>query len=372
MEITAVRQHHLRYDLDGSYEPTWVPGHTQTAHELNLFEVETDAGITGITAGPAFGGFDYEELYESFLVGEDPHHVEWLAEKIESMGVLGSAPWHLEVALWDILGKDVGKPVYRLLGGRRREIPVYASSGELRDPEARVEYVEDRLDEGFDAVKLRFQSDDPETDLEVARAVRAAAPDVTIMVDANMAWGIRTYERENRWTFKEALGVARALEDIGNVGWLEEPLPMYRYDDLAELRRRTTIPIAGGGSISDLHQSHEYIRNDCYDVIQSDAMLATGFLNAKKVAAMAEENGVGFDPHTWGNGITLAANLHAMAMTHSRWCEFPLEPPAWTVEARDFVLTDPLVPTDGALAPPDGPGLGVEVDWDAVEAHRVE
>ena len=370
MEITEIRQHQLSYDLDGSYEPVWVPGETRETHELNLFEVETDEGITGITAGTAFGGFDYEEVYERFLVGEDPYEIDHILRKLESMDVLDSAPWHLEVALWDIIGKDVNKPIYKLLGGTRREISAYASTAELQPMDRRLDYVADRIEEGYDAVKLRFQSEDPEDDLLLARRVREEFPEITLMIDANKAWCIRISGEEQTWSLKQAISIAHELEEIGNIGWLEEPLPMHNYADLRKLRGQTTIPIAGGGSVSDLHLSKTYLDNDCYDVIQSDVMLATGIQNAKTVASMAKLNGVEYNPHTWGNGIGLAANLHAMVGTRSDWCEYPLEPPSWTPKAQHFMLTESIEPENGQISPPDGPGLGIEIDWESVREYE--
>ncbi|MDY7082857.1 MAG: hypothetical protein SXQ77_10750, partial [Halobacteria archaeon] len=158
MQITSVNQYHLEHQLDGSFNPTWIPGYPQGLHELELFEFETDEGITGYTASPSFaGGFDYEDALNIILVGEDPYNVEKILRKIDTINLLGPRAHHLEVALWDIMGKDTGQPVYRLLGGDSREIPVYASTGELQDAEERLEYVAERKKEGFEAVKLRFK-----------------------------------------------------------------------------------------------------------------------------------------------------------------------------------------------------------------------
>lgn len=373
MEITAINQYHLRYPLGESWEPAWKPGYEQTEHEVLLFELETDAGISGYTSASGFAGrMNYLELAEMFLLGEDPRDVERLIEKLDPLNLWGPRPWHFEVALWDIVGKDAGKPVYELLGGNSAPIPAYASTGELQAPADRLAYVEDRVAEGFDAVKLRFHSDDPQEDLAVARRVREEFPELTLMVDANMGWSVPMIE-EDRWSFNEALTVARELEEIGNIGWLEEPLDRRDYAGLARLREKTDIPIAGGEFNNGMHQFREFVKQGSLDVLQPDAILATGIANGKKVAGMAEMNGLEFAPHTWNDGLGFAANLHLLACTDPSWCEYPLEPPAWIPETRDFLLDEPIVAEDGAVTPPSGPGLGVDFDWDLItELDRSE
>lgn len=372
MEITGIDQHHLVHDLDGSWAPTWVPGADSGSHELDLFAVHTDAGVTGHTAYPSFpgGGLDLAAGYESVLVGEDPREIERILERVETLEFLGTDARHMEVAMWDIIGKDAGLPVYRLLGGSPDPVPVYASTGERQHAEERIAYVEDRVAEGYEAVKLRFGAADPEADrdLPVARYLREEFPELTLMVDANMGWTMQlTDQRRATWSPKTARYVARELEALQPVGWLEEPLPMHDYERLAELRSATDVPIAGGESVQGLEPLREYVTHGSLDVLQPDAMFATGIRGGKTVADLAALHGLEFAPHTWSNGLGLAANLHLMALADVRWCEYPLEPP-FDAAARDFLLAEPLTPEDGRLRPPDGPGLGVEIDWDAVRA----
>lgn len=370
MEITNVEQHTLEHELEGSYNPTWIPGYPQKSQEIELFKIITDEDITGITASPTFaGGLNYEDWAELVLVGENPFHVEKILPKLKSVSLFGPRVWHLEIGLWDIIGKDLGKPVFELLGGEGEKIKAYASSGELQEAQERVDYVAERVDEGFEAVKLRFQSENPEDDIQVARRVREEFPEIKIMVDANMGWKIRVLENGVRWSFNDALKVARELEKIGNIEWLEEPLEMKRFQKLSNLKQKTDIPIAGGELNEGISDFREFIRYDSLDILQPDAILSTGIMNAKKVASMAKTNGLEFNPHTWTNGIGLAANLHVMASTHAQWCEFPLEPPAWVPETRDFMLTEPIEVKNGYIKPPEGPGLGIEIDWSLIESE---
>jgi L-alanine-DL-glutamate epimerase-like enolase superfamily enzyme len=359
MQITDVRQHHLTHHLEDTFEPNWIPGYPQSSHEVELFEVATDAGITGLAASPSFaGGVEYADALSLFLVGEDPHDVGGIRRKLDGVNLVGPRPWHLEMALWDIVGKDAGKPVYELLGGTGDPIPAYASTAEVSPADERVAYVRERVEAGFEAVKLRV--DEPD-DVEVVRAVREAFPDLTLMVDANKGWAVRVMAEEDAWTDKEALGVARELEDVGGVAWLEEPLPRHDYDGYARLRAATDVPIAGGEFNDGLHQFREFLDRDALDVVQPDVALATGIRGGVEVAGRARQQGVQFVPHTWTNGLGFAANLHVMAAVDAPWCEFPDDPP-WTPDARDFLLESTHEVEDGAVTPPDGPGLGVELD----------
>lgn len=359
MQITGLTQHHIEHQADGAFHPTWIPGYPQGLHEAELFELETDVGITGVAASPSFaGGLEYADALSVFLVGEDPHNVDGILRKLESVNLVGPRPWHLEMALWDIIGKDAGKPIYELLGAQQRDIPVYASTGEVQQAENRIAYVEKRVSEGFEAVKLRV------TEVEhadIVREVREAFPDLTLMVDANKGWSVRVMEEEPRWAFADALAFARELEDIGGIAWLEEPLPRHDYRGYARLREKTDIPIAGGEFNDGVFQFREFLHQEALDILQPDAALATGIKRATEVAAMAREHGVAFVPHTWTNALGFAANLHVMTAAGSRWCEFPLEPP-WTPEVWGFMLEEPFEHTDGKIRAPDDPGLGVALN----------
>jgi D-galactarolactone cycloisomerase len=373
MEITGIDQHHLVYDLDGSWSPSWVPGVESATHEVDLFAVHTNDGVTGYTAFPSFpgGGLDLAGGFEAVLGGEDPREIERILGRLETIDFLGAEAWFLELAMWDIIGKDLGAPVYRLLGGDPDPIPVYASTGERQSTEQRCEYVKDRVSEGYEAVKLRFAGADPEDErnLPQARYLREEFPDLVLMVDANMGWSMRLGDTEPaQWSASTAQYVAGELEDLQPIGWLEEPLAMHDYERLAELRSGTEIPIAGGESVSGVVPLREYVTHGSLDIVQPDAVFATGIRRGKAVADMAAMHGLEFAPHTWSNGLGLAANLHLMAVTDCQWCEYPLEPPAWDSNARDFFLSEPVEPSDGTIEPPDGPGLGVEIDWDAVAA----
>jgi len=372
MQITDITDYRIEYPMEATFEPSWYPDFEQSVHEVQLYEIETDTAVSGITSvtGDATR-VDSLDLARETLVGKDPRNVEQRIRDLSSLNPYGPRPWHFEVALWDIVGKEVGKPIYDLLGGDSNPIPAYASSGELRPPAERLDYVTDRVDEGFEAVKLRFHSDDIEDDLAVARRVRAEFPDLTLMVDLNMGWSVSAPGGDT-WTFDDALTVARELEDIGNVAWLEEPFDQRNYDGLARLREKTDVPIAGGEFNNGVHHFREFVDHDALDVLQPDAMLSGGILKSKLIAGLADMHGLQFAPHTWNDGIGFAANLQLLACTNPSWCEYPLEPPGWSIETRDFLLDEPILARDGQVEPPTGPGLGIELDWDLVDELAVK
>lgn len=364
MKITGVTQHHVSHPLEGGFEPTWIPGYTQHSHEAEVFEIETNAGITGICASPSFGGgLDYETPLSLFLHGEDPHDIESIMGKLASIDLIGPRTWHIELALWDIIGKDAGKPVYELLGGSDKPVRAYASTGAIKPAEERIEYVERRVEEGFEAVKLRITSRE---DLEIVRDVREAFPSLPLMVDGNKGWAVRVMEDERTWSVKEAIEIARELESIGNVRWFEEPLPRHDYDGYARLRGATDVPIAGGEFNNGAHELYQFLDRDALDVIQPDAALATGIKRAVEVAGAAREQGVTYIPHTWTNAVGFAANLHVLAAIDGTWCEYPHDPP-WTPAAWSTIVEESFPVEDGTVTPPTDPGLGVTLDRDVLE-----
>jgi L-alanine-DL-glutamate epimerase-like enolase superfamily enzyme len=280
--------------------------------------------------------------------------------------------WPLEIALWDIMGKATGQPLWKLLGGRTNRVPLYASMGQRRPTPERAAAARRLVERGFRAVKLRFYADNVAENLAVARAVREAmGVDAALLVDANQGWRM-PWDTRTPWDFKTALFVADALAEL-DVFWLEEPLPRTDYRGLAELRRRAKVRIAGGEGNRDFSEHLECLHHGSLDVYQADVAWSTGILRGRQLAQMAQAAGALYSPHTWGDGLVLLANLHvAAAVSTAPFFEFAFDPPEWTPARRDYILPKPLeADGDGVLTLPATPGLGVAIDWQAIAPLRI-
>jgi len=372
MKIAEVEGYLCHYPLAETFYPTWIPGYPQTQNSCLILILRTDEGIEGYCAGVAF--LDEVKglvsLLRPFLLNRDPFQIEDVLPLLRSASFLGYRGWFVEIALWDIIGKATGQPIHRLLGGGPEKIPAYASTGELHPPEQRAEEVLELKEMGFKAVKLRVRGMRIQEDIALVAAVRkAVGDDIEIMVDANQGWPIHGFGPYPQWSLKRAMEEARAFEELG-VRWLEEPLYKHDYKGYALLRAATSVPIAGGEFNSDLHEFRDLISGGCLDVVQPDVTLSTGILNGKKVSGMAEAYNLQVSPHTWTNGIGLAANLQLMAsVPNCPYCEYPYEPPGWVPEARDFMFTEPfLIDDQGYITVPRKPGLGIEVDLGSVKS----
>lgn len=372
MKIIEVEAYLCHYPLPETFNPTWIPGYPQTRNSCLLAILRTDEGIEGYCAAVAFldEAKGLVSLLRPLLLNRDPFQIEDTLRLLRSASFLGYRGWFVEIALWDILGKVTGQPIHRLLGGGTDRILAYASTGELHPPEQRAEEVLQLKEMGFKAVKLRVKAMDVRGDIALVEKVRQAVGDsMEIMVDANQGWPIHGFGPYPRWSLKRAMEEARAFEEL-KVRWLEEPLYKNDYQGYAQLRAATSVPIAGGEFNVDLHEFRDLIAGGCLDVVQPDVTLSTGILNGKKVAGMAEAYNLEFSPHTWTNGLGLAANLQLMAsVPDCPYCEFPYEPPSWVPQARDFMLTEPFhIDDQGYITVPQKPGLGIEIDLEKIKS----
>src|SRR3989441_9333038 len=170
MKITAVKVRLFEYAMPKPFHPTWQPVPT-TAARIHVVEIHTDEGITGIGSGGVPVRWEVAGL---FLMGQDPFALEQHVANLRSMAFFVGRPWPVEIALWDIIGKATGKPVYRLLGAGSDKLKAYASTGELRPLEARLEACQQTVAAGFKALKLRFHSPDWREDGRKPAGVREA------------------------------------------------------------------------------------------------------------------------------------------------------------------------------------------------------
>ena len=368
MIITGVEVRRYAIDLDPPFRAAWDPVDRATV-TASLVIVRSDDGTAGYASGDELPD---AALLERLLVGLDPRRTEVVREICETVDFHGGRPWTVEVAIWDLVGRALGEPLWRLLGGRSERLLAYASSGERVDADERARRVIALRDRGVRAVKLRFADTDWRRDVELVEHVRdAAGPGVELMVDANHGWRMAG-DRSARWDVATATQCARALEPL-DVYWLEEPLPTDDVEGYALLRRRTSLRIAAGEMVRELRQARELIVRGGVDVVQPDVVLAGGLGGCRRIAALADLCGRAFSPHTWSNGLGLVANLHlALAVSTCPYVEVPLDPPGWTAARRDWLLPAEIeIAADGTIAPPPGPGLGVTPDLDALEARRV-
>jgi D-galactarolactone cycloisomerase len=374
MKIDRIELFHVAIPLPKPFYPAWIPGYPQTANRFTLLRLTTDDGVQGLAAGVAFerereglGG-----LIGPYLIGVDPTDITTVNQRLREVSFLGWRNFWMEAAFWDIRGKVEGKPVWALLGGEDGgRALVYASTGEVHPPQQRAEEVLELREMGFRTVKLRVHSFDPDEDVAQIEAVRAAAgDDVHIGVDANQGWRVALVDDAPLWTLERAINFSQACAELG-VHWIEEPLDMHAYDELAALRRRSHVPIAGGELNAGWHEFKVMLEKRSYDIYQPDATMGGGITDAKRVLDACHERGLGFTPHTWTNGLGFIINLHVYAAgTRAHPIEFPYEPPGWIPEVRDGLLAEPIrVDSDGTVAVPTAPGLGIELDEDQLSHY---
>jgi D-galactarolactone cycloisomerase len=373
MKVDRIELFHVAIPLPKPFYPAWIPGYPQTVNRFTLLRLTTDDGVQGLTAGVAFerereglGG-----LLGPYLIGLDPIDIATARQRIREASYLGWRNYWIEAAFWDICGKVEGKPVWALLGGNEAgRVSVYASTGEVHPPGRRAEEVLQLRQMGFRTVKLRVHSFQMAEDVAQVEAVRRAVGDtMDIGVDANQGWRVALIDDAPLWTLERATDFARACADLG-VRWIEEPLDMYAYDDLAELCRCSSVPIAGGELNGGWHEFKVMLEKGSYDIYQPDATMGGGVGDAKRVMDACRERGLGYTPHTWTNGLGLLINLHVYAAgARDHPIEYPYDPPGWVPEARDGLLVEPIrVAPDGTVAVPEAPGLGIELDEDKL-AH---
>jgi L-alanine-DL-glutamate epimerase-like enolase superfamily enzyme len=266
----------------------------------------------------------------------------------------------IDVALWDIAGQAAGRPVSELLGGRRRDsVRAYASTLFRETPAAMREAVTTYLDAGFTAIKFGWGpwGADPARDRELLTAAReAAGPDVALMVDGHLHGDLTAVR-----------ATVRALEPL-NPHWVEEPLPADRPQDLAALGRATTLRVATGEQLGGISEFEELLREPGVSVVQPDLSRCGGFTALQRIVELARRQGCLVVPHAWTSHLLTAATLQAAAWLPD---EPFVEVNASTAPIVSQLTDLDLTLTDGRVAIPDGPGLGVRVDPAVIDRYQV-
>jgi L-alanine-DL-glutamate epimerase-like enolase superfamily enzyme len=363
--ITRIDITHHQLELDPPFPASW-DSQPRRKFPATIVRIHDAAGHVGIGSGDAMYGFaDYEHLF----IGADPLDLPRHSAVLDNIGFHAGRPWPLDIALWDLAGKIRGEPCWRMMGGRSNRVRAYASSGVHRPPGDMAKMARHVIERGFPALKIRFGRTRLADDLDTLAAVRDAVGDkLELMVDCNQGWRM-PWDTKAPWTVEEALAVARELEKQ-NVYWMEEPLHRGDYDGYAKLRQQTPVRIAGGELTRERYEFDQLLARECLDVVQPDVACTLGMEGLRRLAQAVEAHGKVFTPHTWGNGIGLAANLHLTAGAASApFVEFPYDPPEWSIERRDFMLQNPIdIDREGWLNLSDTPGLGLAIDEAALDA----
>jgi len=367
-KIAAVTISHHRLPLAPAFNASWDT-RPRVHFDATIVRVSTDSGLAGVASGDRMLGL---EGHEDLFIGRDPLALERHYRVLSNIDFHYGRCWPLDLALWDLAGKILGQPCWKLLGGLASRVRAYASSATLRDPKAQADAAERYLAEGFGAVKLRFHRGDWRNDVRALEAVRERVGDaLELLVDCNQGWRL-PWDTQAPWAFKDALTVARELERL-KVYWMEEPLHRADYAGMRALREATDVRIAAGEMTRQVHELRELIVGGCVDVLQPDVALVGGISGLRRVAILAQEHHLVFTPHTWTNGMGLTANAHLVAgLTDAPFLEYPYDPPEWSLERRDFMMAEPLkVDAEGWITLSDAPGMGYALDEGRLLATRI-
>ena len=374
MKITGVRLVRLKVVRElGTMEPAWyAPGRTYNFRVGGgaFLEVRTDQGLVGI--GPSIHEYLLPQV-QKVLIGQDPFDTEQLFARMlyEELCGMYNGGANVDIALWDLVGKACGQPIYKLLGGGRDKVGTYAAMIKLSKPEERANMAAELAAQGWKAIKLRLHNPTLKEDIAVVEAVRAKIGDkMQIMTDANQAENPAHWQPGPLWDFHRALETARELERL-KCAWLEEPLPRFAFEQHAELRKQVGIPIAGGENNFGVHEFHWMLQQGVFDIIQPEVMLAGGISDVRKIGVLAEAFDRQVTPHVAiEEPIGAIAALHLVASwPRGNLWELDHDPPICDYGKRFAIFRNPpAVDREGNVSVPQGPGLGVEINPDLVMA----
>jgi L-alanine-DL-glutamate epimerase-like enolase superfamily enzyme len=343
-------------------------GHTVSP--FLLLKIRTDEGVTGlgeVSCTPIWSGEDQvtaahliRNFFFPLLQGEDPTQVERLSVKMRRVAANPFTKAGLEMALWDILGKTAGLPLYRLWGGAVRDFVPTKFSVSGQEPAKAADLASWAVSQGFQTMKVKVGIE-PEADVARVRAVRQAiGPGVRLGVDANGGWSPRV-----------AVQTIRRLYEYG-IYFVEQPVPALDAAWMADVRSQVQVPIMADESVNTLQDAMALVRARAADVLSVYVGKGGGVGAARKITAVAE--GAGLTCTVGSNlemGVASAAMIHlAMASRGIGAEEFPCDI-LGPFFYEDDVLAEPLPITAGQARPFERPGLGVDLDDAKVERYRV-
>ena len=356
-------------------------------------KLTTDTGISGIgeiytaTYSPHLVAKMAEEVAARHVIGADPFHIEHMWRNVYGRGyahrpdlTTGGIVSGLEMAMWDICGKETGKPVYELLGGRVHEklraytylyppfgVDVYADDPVYSDPDAAAECAVREVERGFTGVKFypagRYSVYDGRQpalhamDLseKMVRAVRDAIGD-----RADILFGTH-----GQFTASGAIRLAKKLEKYDPL-WFEEPCPPDSPDEIAKVARATSIPISAGERLTTKYEFHQLLKTGAASILQPNLGRCGGLLEGKKIASMAEVYHAQIAPHLYCGPVVAAANIQLATCTPNFLILETIQ--GWQGFHSELVKTS-IKYEGGFIIPPTEPGLGIELNEDVALAH---
>ena len=312
---------------------------------------------------------------ERTLVGKDPHRIEEIWHSVyrdaywRGGAVLMSALSAVEMALWDIKGKDLGVPVYQLLGGKVREsVPCYANGwfAPAKTPSEFAEKAKEAVSQGFKALKwdpfgssyLQIERKQLNEVIECVGAVFDAVKDNADII----------IEGHGRFDIPTAVRVGHALGEF-DILWFEEPIPPQNLEGLAEVKRRVNVPISAGERLYNRWEFRSLFELKAADFIQPDVSHAGGIMELKKIAAMAEAYHIPICPHNPSGPIANAATLQLAACVPNFYL---LETMSSDVPWRKDISTEDVKFENGEMFISDKPGLGIDINVDEIKKHPFE
>ncbi len=364
MRITSVESHLLHVPLS---RPRASPIEA-AAGRLNhivvlLVKVHTDAGLTGLGFAYAFQSTGRALLVLAqddlapLVTGENPldherlaSKVYWRLQTVGRRGLVQQAYSAIDLALWDLKGKAANLPLHKLLGGVRDSAPVYGSDSAWlwMSVEEILDASRPYLDQGIMGIKVKVGSNPNEDADKLARLREALGEELWLGVDAN-----------ERYDYGTALSMGHFFEEDVGADWFEEPLSCEDVAGHARLAEKLEIPIAGGEMLFSADEFDAYLARGALAVLQPDVTRLGGLTAWLKVAARAEQHHLPVSPHLLPEvGVHLACGLPVVSSVEYMPWLYPL-------------FRNPPAIVRGRLVPPEGPGLGLEVDTEAVAKYRV-
>lgn len=384
--ITDVEAIPIVASIEGDFSaPISLPNADQVedivfrGYRSTIVKVHTDEGVTGIgEVMTRIAPMMYKPLIENALgkslIGLDPRDVDtaWdlmmamMRQRGHAKGVYVEGMSGIEMALWDICGKLEGKSVSRLVGSRRRDsVEAYASSLRFRDEETLREEARTYREQGYPAAKLKVGKA-VETDLRNIEVVREAMGDeMDLMVDANCGYDVHT-----------AIELGEKMEKY-DITWFEEPVFPENLTGYERIADAINIPLAGGECEFTRWGFQNFLATDSIDFIQPNVGRAGGFRECLRIADLASAKDLIYAPHTGSSSaVTMAAELQIAAAVPNFGIYEHMQSD-WSKEQKnplreDLVEEDVEVYADGEVKVPDRPGLGVTINEDVLEAHRID